>query len=57
MSGRGKEEEALANQQWVRSQLRAANVVFAVLVGAFLLCCGGGVALWLLIARATDPSR
>lgn len=49
------EEEALANQRWVRSQLLVLNAVFAALAGAALLCCGGGVALWLLIARAADP--
>jgi hypothetical protein len=54
MRGRS-DEEALANQRWVRSQYRVANAVFAVLTGVFLLCCGGGVALWLLIARAADP--
>jgi hypothetical protein len=55
MSDRGA-EPARADQRWVRSQHFVLNAVFAALMGALLLCCGSGVALWLLVARAADRS-
>jgi len=46
------EGQAAEDRRWVHDQLFVLNVTFAALMGLLLLGCGGGAALWLMVARS-----